>query len=253
MTTLQVVLLIFTIGLISCNGNQTKTVDKKIDVQSDTVKKINKPRSIDTSNNTKTFIDTFQRFEVDDYPVRRNMLTCNDNSSTCEIKYKDIISLDKVWFTNDTLKQSLVFEMYTDGFRVAIFHFNNNSIPTELIKRVYLSTIDGKSASDKQKLENFKGFIPLARKLNSSYFKSNKGFKLGDSKEKVVKVYGKPDSIKSKNGFEEYEWDFTGDILFDGKEKLKGRPLAKDNYGHQAIMYFKNNRLTGLVLHNDIP
>jgi hypothetical protein len=253
MTTLQRTLLIFTIGLFSCDTNQTKTTDQKIYAQSDTVKKINKPPSIDTSRDTRTFIDTFRRFEVDDYPVTPNMLTCNDNSSACNIKYKDIISVDKVWFTNDTLKQSLVFEMYTDGFRVAIFHFRNNSIPTELIKKMYLSTADGELASDKQKLENFKGFIPLARKINSSYFTSYKGFKLGDSKEKVIKVYGKPDAIKSKNGFEEYEWDFIGDILYDGKEKLKRNRLAKDNYGHQSTMYFKNNKLVGLLLYNDIP
>src|ERR1700704_2405435 len=125
MRALQAILLILIIGLYSCGANETKIAAIKSNPGPDTTKSINKIRSVDTSREANSFIDSFPRFEVDDYPITQNMLTCSDHSSACEIKYGDIVSLDKIWFTNDALKQSLVFEMYTDGFRNAIFHFDN--------------------------------------------------------------------------------------------------------------------------------
>jgi|GEM_PF-1183865 len=197
--------------------------------------------------------DTFKKFKVDDYPVTAAMLKHNDHSSDYRIRYKDVVSHDKVWLTNDALRQTLVFEMYTDGFRLAIFHFSNDKIPAELIKKMEFNTPDGEIASDKQKLDHFKNFIPFARKINAVYFKSIKGFKLGDPKKKILSIYGKPDSIKIKKGIEEYVWNFIGELLYDGKQNLNGKPLAKDNYGHQVTMYFRDNKLTGIILLNDIP
>lgn len=241
------------LGHLSCDNNQASTNNPQKTTQADSINNINNLSPVDTLADTKSFLDTFRRFVIDDYPVPPEMLKCNDNFSKCEIKYNGIISIDKVWFTNDSLKQSLVFEMYTDGFRVSIFHFSNNHIPVELIKSMELHKDGGDLATDNEKLEKFKGFLSFSRKLNSNYFKSIKGFKLFDPKEKILKAYGKPDSIKFKNGLEEYEWNFIGDLLYDGKEKLRGKPMARDNYGHRAIMYFKNNRLSGLILSNDIP
>jgi len=52
---------------------------------------------------------------------------------------------------------------------------------------------------------------------------------------------------------EELEWNFIGDVFYDGKSDLHGKPLAKDSFGHHVIMYFKKSRLIGLILYNDIP
>lgn len=77
-------------------------------------------------------------------------------------------------------------------------------------------------------------------KINSKYFTSDKGLRLGDNKEKILKIYGQPDKRTTSKGIEVLEWNFVGDLLYDGKEDLKGKPLAKDNYGHQAYLLFKN-------------
>jgi hypothetical protein len=52
---------------------------------------------------------------------------------------------------------------------------------------------------------------------------------------------------------EKYEWDFVCDILHDNKTKLKRNILAKDGFGHQITMFFRNNKLIGIIFHNDIP
>lgn len=52
---------------------------------------------------------------------------------------------------------------------------------------------------------------------------------------------------------EKLEWEFIGDESYDRKSDLKGKTLAKDSFGHQIIMYFKKDKLIGLILHNDIP
>jgi hypothetical protein len=42
-----------------------------------------------------------------------------------------------------------------------------------------------------------------------------------------------------KDGVEILEWSFVGDQLYNGKDDLKGKPLAEDSYGHQVNMHFK--------------
>jgi hypothetical protein len=242
--------LFLAIVIISCKPNKNNTIPQ---ITKDSSKNNNKLKQIDSQENTNFLSDTLKRFEVDGYPITNEMLECDNKIGIREIKNKNIISLDKVWFTNDSLNQTIVFEMYTDGFRVAIFHFNNNDIPDALIKKIELHKTYGDLASSTQKLENFKGFIPLAKKIKSTYFKSNKGVELGDSKEKVLNLYGKPNTILSSNGLDEYSWEFIGDLLYDGKSNLNGKPLAKDNFGHKATMYFKENKLVALSLYNDIP
>ena len=49
------------------------------------------------------------------------------------------------------------------------------------------------------------------------------------------------------------EWNFIGDNLYDDKTGLKGKQLAKDSFGCQVVMYFKNGKLIEKILSNDIP
>lgn len=164
-----------------------------------------------------------------------------------------ITSGEKAWFTNDTLKETLVFELYTDGHRLVTYHFYNDDIPIDLIDRIELHAKSGELANRQQKLQDFKGFLQQSIKIDEKYFTTNKGLLLGDSKEKVLKIYGQPHKKSKKNGIEKLEWSFVGDLLYDGKKSLHGKPLAKNNYGHQAYLFFKNEKLIGQILHNDIP
>lgn len=204
------------------------------------------PREMTDTFRPKTFI-------VDDYPVMDRMMGSDVKGDERAIKSGPILSQDKVWFTNDSLQQTLVFELYTDGFRNVTFHFLNNDIPPGLIKRMELNTPEGDTATNLQKMKYFRGFLSHSRKIRPRYFVSNKGFRLGDGKEKAIRVYGRPDKQSVLNGIATLEWDFVGDADYDGKMKLKGKPLAEDNYGHTILMYFRDNRLIGLILHNDIP
>jgi hypothetical protein len=198
--------------------------------------------------------DTIRRIIVDDYPVKNKMLEDKSRSNSGRmIKSGETYSYDQVWFGNDSLKQTLVFELYTDYHRLLTYHFFNNEIPTDLINSMALGTADGNSLTEKQKLTDINGFFRQAKKINSSYFTSRKGFNLGDEKQKAVDIYGKPDKQSFHKGIEKLEWEFIGDVFYDGKSDLKGKPLAKGSFGHQVVMYFKDGLLVGQILHNDIP
>ena len=205
-------------------------------------------RSLPESKTQGKWTDTIPKFRVDNYPVTDEMFTPNLHSR----KSGEISEDEGAWFSNDTLKQTLVFVLYTDYHRLVTYHFLNNDIPFGIIKRMELHT-GHELASDKLKQKYFKGFLTQTTKIRKSYFKTNKGFKLGDSKEKALKVYGKPDKTKIENGIEKYEWDFIGYISYDGKTKLKRNILAEDSFGHQTTMFFRNNKLIGLIFYNEIP
>ena len=241
MTTLQTLTFILTFGLFSCNGKTENSTTKNEDVLTNTEKSVSIP-------------DTIKKFVVDDYPVTNEMLAdkTSDNSS-----YKkqsgQTISYDKVWFSNDTLKQTLVFELYTDYHRLVTYHFFSNDVPTDLINRMELHIDGGELAPDKQKLKDFGGFLKQTTIINSSYFNTDKSFRLGDTKQKAVETYGNPDKQTTSDGIEKLEWNFIGDQFYDGKTDLKGKPLADNSFGHQIIMYFRNGKLIGQILFNDIP
>lgn len=246
MTTAAKLTFLLVFGCFSCSTGDNSTESKNT-------------KSVDTTHQVRTDIatnniDTIPRFTVDDYPVANQMLddTASDYSSYPK-QSGAIHSSDKAWFKNNALNQTLVFEMYTDKHRLVTFHFYINDIPNAIIERMELHNSDGELATLEQKKQSFKGFVNTATKIDSKYFTTDKGLKLGDDKEKALSVYGTPDNRSNVGGVEMLEWDFVGDILYDGKTDLKGKPLAKDNYGHQATLFFKKNKLIAIILHNDIP
>jgi len=193
----------------------------------------------------------------DDYPVTDSMFKGNYD----KIISGEITSLDKAWFTNDTLKQTLVFELYTDYHRLEIYHFYNNDIPEELINKIELYVSKGKfnnifdTATRKQKQTFFSGFLSSGKKIDQKYFTTYKGFKLGDNQEKAITIYGTPDKHSTFKNIEKYEWTFTGDYaLKESKTNVKtNKPLAKNSWGFEVIMFFRKDKLIDMILSNDIP
>ncbi|MCU0435405.1 MAG: hypothetical protein MUC87_18250 [Bacteroidia bacterium] len=186
--------------------------------------------------------DTIKRLKTDDYPVTEDMINAVRVNNS-----------DRVFFKNDSLQQCLIFDMYTDGHRLAIYHFNSAEIPYQLIEIIELYDEQGNPIPNDKKLPELNRLIKKSFPLPESYFTSHKGLKIGCSKENATTIYGLPDKKLIENATEKYEWAYTGDILYDGKTDLKGKPLALHSYGHKVTMLFKNNTLTGYILHNDIP
>lgn len=200
-----------------------------------------------TSHKTNDFnyYDSLPKLEVDDYPISNKMLT--------EAKYLDtpILHFDGVWFTYKN--QVLAFALYTDNFRYAIFHFEKDNIPDAMLKKIELMTPEGKPADFALKRKIFSKLFQTINPLPHNFFRTNKGFVLGDNKINAISIYGRPHTSLIENGIEILSWEFTGDIFYDGKTDLKGTPLAKNSFGHQVTMYFEKQKLIGLFLHNNIP
>jgi len=197
-----------------------------------------------------------KKFIVDDFPVTDKMFEreVKTRDSDAGIRRSGMVeSSDKAWFTNDSLHQTLVFDLYTDYMRMGIFLFDNNNIPGELIKIMELNTLDGSLASEKQKEKSLKGFIRQARRIRSKYFTSDKGIRLGIGRAAVLKAYGRPDKTSRKDALETLEWNFIGDEDIDDKGVPKGRRVAANSFGHQITAFIQDDKLIGLILHNDIP
>lgn len=198
----------------------------------------------------------------DDYSVTNDMLADKIPNSSHKIKRGEIYSFDKAWFTNDTLKQTLVFELYTDYHRLYIFHFYNDDIPNELINKMEFDISKSKNenvfdtATLQQKQTNFKDFINLSNRINQSYFTTKKGFKLGDKKEKAINVYGKPDKCSTSNNIEKCVWKYEGDYIESEETPHKAktnRPFAKNSFGYTVTMFFRTEKLIAIIINNDIP
>ena len=198
--------------------------------------------------------DTLKSFVVDDFPVTNKMLSDNtSNNSSNKKQSGKTYSYGKAWFGNDSINQTILFDLYTDYHRMTTFLFYNNDIPIDLINRMELHIDNGEIAPLKQKVQDLGGFLKQSTKINSTFFTSYKGFKLGVTKQLAIGIYGEPDTKSMSDGIEKYEWDFTGDLFYDGKTDLKGKTLAKDSFGNNVIMYFRNGKLIGQILFNDIP
>jgi len=198
----------------------------------------------DTTKNQKEFV-------VDDYPISEFMLT--SISPYDEIKSGALISDDRVWFKNDVLKQNIIIDLYTDLFRLNIFHFYTNDIPCEIINGIELNKSNGDFATYPEKRKDFNGFLEQAHSLPSNYLTSNKGFRLGDSKENILEHYPEPDSIKTINDIEVYIWNFFGDVFVNEIQKSNNRTIAKNSFGNTTKLYFKENKLIAVHIHNEIP
>jgi len=252
MTALKALMVIFSLGILSCNNSRTETSTKAENITADTLSAATTSKS-----EQKTAIaipDAIKRFVVDDYPVTNTMLADKtSNSSSYKKQSGQTYSYNKAWFTNDTLNQTIVFELYTDYHRMVTYHFYNYDIPADLINIMELHKNGEELATEKQKFKDFSGFLNQSMKINSLYFITDKGFRIGDTKQKAIETYGHPDKQLMTDGVEKLEWEFIGDEFYDSKSDLKGKPLAKDSFGHQIIMYFKKDKLIGLILQNDIP
>ncbi len=193
-------------------------------------------------------IDTIPFFDVDDYPVTDSMLSTFDFT----LMSGNISDDGGAWFSNKK-NEILVFLLATDYHRVETFHFLQTDIPDGLIQEMELFyRPSGELVSLEVKKKHFPNFIKQVRNIQPLYFTSVKGFRLGDSIAKAIRVYGQPDSIQTEKGVKKLYWKFFGEVFYEGEDR-KGKPVAKNNFGHQVTMFFRKDQLIAMILHNDIP
>ena len=203
-----------------------------------------KPTETQIKLQSNSIISTDTAITIDDYPITEKMLE--------KKKYinGNVISEEYVWFTNDTLKQSLLFELYTDYHRLSITHFLNDQIPSALYKKLLpASQID--CDKDNKNCIGFK--LRSADRISKKYFTSNKGVQLNKTKQEVINIYGPADTVLKFKDCEMYFWDFVGDLFIPDSNSKKKKAYAKDSFGYQVMMFFKNDVLIAMTLYNDIP
>ncbi|KAB2893174.1 MAG: hypothetical protein F9K28_09820 [Bacteroidetes bacterium] len=195
-----------------------------------------------------------RKITVDGYPVTDSMLAGQvERKSSLKMMSGQTLSFDKVWFTNDSIQQTLVFELYTDFHRMVTYHFYNNGIPADLVAKIELHDAKGELVSESQKLHDIGGFIEQADRIHSSYFATDKKLRLGDTKQKADGVYGAPDSSAIVHEGEQLEWDFAGSFHADMDAQHHNKPIAENSYGYHVVMYFIKERLVGMILVNYVP
>jgi hypothetical protein len=204
--------------------------------------------------------DSIKTITPDDYPVTNEMFREIYNADQLmKIKSGDIYSISKAWFTNDTLNQTLVFELYTDFHRFFTYHFQNENILDTIISQIklYHQTTSGyETVSMNEKKPFFSGIIQGSKRISQKYFISNKGLKLNDNRKRLIDIYGEPDKKYPYKDIECNEWSYYGDAIYRVNKNnidLKGKKLAKNSFGYEVKAYFKNDRLIGIILINDIP
>ncbi|MBE9601469.1 hypothetical protein [Pedobacter sp. MC2016-24] len=186
-------------------------------------------------------------FFADNYPVTEKMFgkpTSNRPVTTAHLR-----SENTAWFTNDSLKQTLMFVLFSDNSRIVTACFDNGNAPSEVFSNMDLSDNNNYPASKEDRLLYFKEFFVSAKKIDDKFFTSNMGFKIGDLKAKAIKRYGKPDSIKTVEGFEKYYWNPAGAQIT--RQNVPEKDLLLIDEKKQFItMYFKNNKLATMILDN---
>ena len=252
------IILIFSIGIVSCISDKKEThqiESKKEDLEKEEIipaevkvsKTTTKNEILEKREQLKP--DTIKTFIVDDYPISDQLF----KGKYGVIKSGELNSHDKVWLQNKELNQTIVFELYTDYHRFVTYHFDNSIIPRDLIKRMELHIDKGELTSSEIKKKEFIGLMNKSTEIESKKFTTNRRISLGDDKEKIVKIYGNPDTRKIDEGFEILEWSFEGDEIYTEKFENSEKPIARNSFGHTITLYFKESKLISQILFNDIP
>jgi hypothetical protein len=202
---------------------------------------------------------TLASFKGDSYIIPDDYLVSNAmfEKFRSEINIEGVFSFDKAWFKNQELGEVLIFYLYTDYFRLAIFHCKSDFFFPDFIKQVELHRKTGMSTFDfvdeKEKQEGLKKFYENSEEIDISYFRTKQGIRLGISRSDAIRKYGIPGSDTSMNNLRILKWDFQGEYAIEEfGEKPKGR-IAQDSFGYHVIMYFKMEKLVAMILKNDIP
>ncbi|HPG10697.1 MAG TPA: hypothetical protein PLU37_04145, partial [Chitinophagaceae bacterium] len=154
----------------SCSNNEEGSISRNELSTSDSILK-NEPHTGQKENQVIT--DTIHKWIADDYPITNEMFSNHNNNPFLKKISGKTISVDKGWFTNGKIHQTIVIELATDYHRMQTFHFDNNVIIEDLINQIALFDSNMELASDNQIQKDLSGFIKQAKKIDSSFFSTN--------------------------------------------------------------------------------
>ena len=310
MKAINILLILLTISIFSCNQEHTKKKKFKKPLQNQETSTENKITHTATEDNsvyvTSNKISEIQTdslpFIIPDsllFPEIIYSLTSRNklNLGCCDYEYA-------YWFTDKTAKPLIIFGFATDYHRVLEVLLDRNNLDKEMFKRINLerrkdSIIDiYRNGTDEflykdtiRKLvrmspeETVKYIRHLKPEnyniLDQKYFVTQQGFHLGMKMDKAIKYYGKPDSLIQLKNIKILYWDFypyitvrnpriKGNKIFidindndqyadfiinykDSTSTYYHKPIVLGKYHFQVYMFFKDKKLTGLVLLDDVP
>jgi hypothetical protein len=184
----------------------------------------------------------------DDYPITNEMLRKYYKEDT-----HSVFSISEIWFKNNTSHEMLIFGLYTDFFRVSMYHCKSEFLLSYLIK--HLEYYDGTSTKthDESKDENFIKLYNSSNEIDQQYFKTKQGLVLGISKAEAISKYGVPNSESRQDNYEILRWNFKGDGFSTDTIIKSNEKIAKNSFGYHVTMYFTKGELVCLILKNVIP
>ena len=196
--------------------------------------------------------DTINKIKTDNFNISDEIIKKN-----IKREFEKIDFLDGICFSNNAKSELLIIEFGTDYFRNKIVLVNKNNLPNKLLKLIPLYSKKENTSipsNEKDKKLFLDSFIP-ENILNIDYFESTKKIKLGINKDYAIKIYGNPDIIEQENEYKILKWVFIGDIVAKINKTIPriDKPLALNSFGYKVTMFFKNDKLIGMVLINEMP
>jgi len=241
------------ITCISCENSSSNSNNKVINESITNNKNLldTTANQTDTTSTSKKLISK-NKIKTDNFNISDKLI-----KKTIKKDFNKIDFLDGICFTNNTKSELLIIELGTDYFRNKIVLVYKNNLPDKLLKLIPLyskkenTSIPSNTKEKKLFLDNF---IPK-NILNIDHFESAKKIKLGINKDYAIKTYGKPDIIEQENKYEILKWRFIGDIVEKINKTIPktNKPLALNSFGYEVTMFFKNNKLIGMILINEMP
>jgi len=193
-----------------------------------------------------------QRIVVpDDFKVTDEMFGTDTSENARRIKFGSVVSDGMVWFGNRSLNQTLIIELYTDNFRNVLYLLKNDDIPANLMSKIEFTNEDGDMSGIKEIKAQMGKFIKAAKQIDKHFFISRKGFRIGEDTTRAFNFYGPPQKKIVKGSLTQYQWVFMGENSDHHANKKSA--IAKDSFGYQVTIFFRNGLLIGLILDNDIP
>jgi hypothetical protein len=184
--------------------------------------------------------------KVDRMFKSRELVRSVEKESTSKTPYKD-----ENWFTDDSADQEMLIGTGCDMIISNVVLYLRNVVPQKI---------------DEDAINNPEIMGLPRKKIARSFFVTERGLKLGDTKEKAFKLYGKPTIVDKVSGYEKYEWDYVGIEDPEGESVLDFNQYNDDcigrakkgyrftyGFGYKVKLFFKEGKLAALILERELP